>query len=73
MQIPEADWPVVVVIWTPLEKRKIEVHIFERANLSGSGTWKISAKEDLNRPKQVFVHNFRPWAAQKPKFGLFSM
>ena len=35
---PQADWLEVVVIWTPFERRKIEVHIFERANLSGFGT-----------------------------------
>ena len=59
--------PGVVVIWAPLEREKIEVHIFERANLSGFGTWKFSAKEDLNRQKQVFFHNFRPWPAQEPR------
>ena len=66
-QIPQADWPGVVVIWAPFERQKIEVHIFERANLSGFGTWKFTAKEDLNRRKQVFLLNFRPWPAQKPK------
>ena len=35
---PQVDWLEVVVIWTPFERRKIEVHIFERANLSGFGT-----------------------------------
>ena len=35
IHIPQADWPGVVVIWTPFERQKIEVHIFERANLSG--------------------------------------
>ena len=67
IQIPRADWPGVVVISTPFERQKIEVHIFERANLSGFGTWKFTAKEDLNRRKQVFLLNFRPWPAQKPK------
>ena len=33
MQIPQADWPEVAVIWTPFERQKIEVDIFERANL----------------------------------------
>ena len=47
MQIPQADWPEVVVIWAPFERQKIEVHIFERANISGFGT-KFTAKEDLN-------------------------
>ena len=50
-----------------LLKDKIEVHIFERANLSGFDTWKFTAKEDLNQRKQVFLLNFRPWPAQKPK------
>ena len=40
-QIPQADWPGVVVIWAPFERQKIEVHIFERANLAGFGTWKF--------------------------------
>ena len=37
IQIPQADCPEVVVIWAPFERQKIEVHIFERANLSGFG------------------------------------
>ena len=49
------------------ERQKIEVHIFERANLASFGTGKFSAKEDLNRQKQVFLHTFRLWPAQKPK------
>ena len=49
------------------ERQKIEVHIFEGANPSGFGTWMFSAEEDLSRQKQVFLHNFRPWRAQKPK------
>ena len=49
------------------ERSKIEVQIFERVNLSGFGTWKVSAKEHLNRQKQVFLQSFRPWSAQKPK------
>ena len=31
------------------------------------GMWNITHKEDLNRWKQVFLLNFRPWPAQKPK------
>ena len=57
----------VVVIWAPFERRKIEVHIFERANHSGFGTWNFTTKEDLNWHKQVFLLNFRPCPAQKPK------
>ena len=49
------------------ERRKIEVHIFERANLSGFGMWNVTAKENLNRRRQVFLLNFRPWPAQKAK------
>ena len=67
IQIPPADWQGLVVIWAPFERQKIEVHIFERANLSGFGMWKFTAKEDLNQQKQVFFHNFRPWSTQKPK------
>ena len=51
----------------PFERRKIEVHIFERVNLSGFGMWHVTAKEELNRRKQVFPVNFRPWPTQKPK------
>ena len=60
-------WLEVAVIWAPLERRKIEVQIFERTNLPGFGTWNFTAKENLNRRKQVFLLNFRPWPAQKPK------
>ena len=50
---------------------KIEVHIFERANLSGFGTWKFTAKEDLNPQKQVFLLNLRLKPTQKPKIWSF--
>ena len=72
IQIPQADWPGVVVICAPFERQKIEVHIFETANLSGFGTWKFIAKEDLNRQKQVFLHNCKPWLIQKPKIWSIS-
>ena len=65
--MPQADWLEVVVIWAPFERRRIEVQIFERANLSGFGMWNVTAREDLNRRKQVFLLNFRPLPAQKPK------
>ena len=58
--IPQADWLEVFVIWAPFEREKIDVHILGRANLSGFGMWKSTAKEDLNRRKQVFLLNFRP-------------
>ena len=67
IQTPQADWLGLIAIWAPFERQKIEVHIFERANLSGFGTWKLSSKEDLNRRRQIFLLNFRPWPAQKPK------
>ena len=67
MQIPQADWPEVIVIWKPFERQKIEVHIFERANFSVLGTWKFTGKEDLNPQKQVFLLNLRLWPVQKPK------
>ena len=51
----------------PFERRKIEVHIFERANLSGFGMCNVTAKEDLNVRKQVFLPNFRSWPTQKRK------
>ena len=67
IQIPQVDRLEVVVIWAPFERRKIEVHIFEWANLSGFGTWNFPAKEDLIRRKQVFLLDFRPWPVPKPK------
>ena len=45
--MPQADWPRVVVKWAPFERQKIEVHIFERANLSSFDMWKFTAKEGL--------------------------
>ena len=45
----------------------IEIHIFERANLSSFSSWKFITKEDLNLQKQVFLHNSRLWPAQKLK------
>ena len=55
------------MIWAPIERQKIEVHIFEGANLSGFGTWKFTGKEELNPRKQVFLLSLRLWPAQKPK------
>ena len=57
-------------MWAPFERQKIEVHIFEKANFSGFGTWKFTAKEDLNPRKQVFL-NLRLWPAQKRKMWSF--
>ena len=67
IQILQADCLEVVFIWAPFERQKIEAHIIERTNLSGFGTWDFTAKEEINRRKQVFLLNFRPWSAQKPK------
>ena len=44
IQIPQADWPEVVVISAPYERQNIEVHIFQRANRSGFATWEFPAK-----------------------------
>ena len=55
------------IVAPSFKRQKIEVHIFERANHSGFGTWKFTAKEDLNQRKQIFLFNFRPLHAQKPK------
>ena len=49
------------------ERQKFEVHIFERANLSGFAIWEFTAKEDLNPQKQVFLLNLRLWPTQKSK------
>ena len=63
--MPQTDWlGGVVVIWAPFERQKIEVHIFERANLSGLGTGVFIVREDLNQWKRVFVLNFRPQPTQ---------
>ena len=45
IQILQVDWLEGVVIWTPLERQKIEVHIFERPNLSCFDIWKFTTKE----------------------------
>ena len=67
MQIAQTYWPEAAVIWTSFERQKVEVRIFERAYLSGFAKWEFTAKEDLNRRKQVFLLNFRPWPIQKTK------
>ena len=46
MQIPQADRPEVVVMWASFERQKVEVRIFERANLSGFSMWDVTAKEE---------------------------
>ena len=45
-KIPQAHWPEVIVIWAPFERRKVEVHIFDRANILGFATWEFTTKED---------------------------
>ena len=61
IQIPQADWLEVVVIWALFERQKIEVHIFGRVNLSAFGTCKFTNKEELNPPKQVFLLDLSLW------------
>ena len=58
-------------MWAPFERQKTEIQIFERTNLSGLGTWKFTAKEELNPQKQVFLLNLRLWPVQKPKIWSF--
>ena len=58
--------PEVVVVWAPIERQKIGVHIFERANLSGFAMWEFTAKEELNPQKQVILLTLRLWPVQKP-------
>ena len=67
IKIPQPDWPKVLVIWASFKRQKIEVHIFQRASLSGFCTWKFTAKEELNPRKQAFLLNLRLWLSQKPK------
>ena len=43
----------------------LEIHMSERTNLAGFATWEFTNKEDLNPPKQLFLHNLRLWPAQK--------
>ena len=52
------------------KKKDWSSHFWE-SNLSGFGTWKFTAKEDLDWQKQVFLHSFKPWPAQKPKWPTF--
>ena len=54
---PQSWWLEVVVIWAPLERQKVELHIFERANFSDFATWKFTSKEHWIPRKQVFVLN----------------
>ena len=49
----------VDVRWAPFKRQNIEVHIFERANLSDFGMLKFTTKEDLNPRKQVLLLNLR--------------
>ena len=49
-----------------LRGKRLKFTFLRDSNHSGFGTWKFTAKEDLNRRKQVFLHNFRRWPAQKP-------
>ena len=60
-------------MWAPFERRKIEVHIFERANHSGFGTWNFTAKEDLIQRKQVLFLILDLGSPRNQKIGLFSM
>ena len=45
------------MIWAPFERQKIEVYIFERANLLGFGTWNFIAKEDLDPRSTLSASN----------------
>ena len=66
IQIPQADWPEVVVIWASSEKQNVEVCIFDRTNILGFAMWEFTIKEDLSPQKQVCILNLRLWFAQKP-------
>ena len=57
IQIPQANWSEVVVTWAPFERQKVEVHIFDRANLSGFATWEFTTKENFN----PFIDNVVKW------------
>ena len=48
-------------------EQKVEVHIFDRANLSVFATWKFTTKKNLNLRKQVFLLNSMLWTTKKPK------
>ena len=64
---PQVDLQELVVIWTSFERQKVEVHVFDRANLSGLTTCQFTTKEDLNLQKQLFLLNLRFWLALKTK------
>ena len=53
--------PELVFIWTPFEREKIEVRIFDRAILSGLVTREFTTKEDLNPRRQVPLLKLMPW------------
>ena len=71
--MPRADWPEAI-IWAPFERGKVEIHIFERANLSGFATWHFIAKEDLNAQKQALLLLIEDSGTPKnQRFGLLFM
>ena len=48
--------------------QKVEVYIFDRANLSAFATREFTRKENLNQQKQVFLVNLGLRSTQKSKF-----
>ena len=67
IQILQADWSEVVVIWAPFEGEKVKVHIFDMTNLAGFTTWEFTTKKELNPRKQTFLLNLMLRLTQKPK------
>ena len=65
--MPKADCPEVLVIWSPSERQEIEVHIFDRVNLLGFTTRKLTSEEDINPRKHTFLLNVGLWPTQKKK------
>ena len=58
-QIAQTDWQEIVVTRASFERQKVEIHIFDRANIWCFPTWEFTTKEDLNLQKEVFLLNLR--------------
>ena len=63
------NWPGGVVTWAPSKRKKNEVHIFERANLSGF----VSPKKTLIDKNRFFFIILELDPPRNEKFGLFSI
>ena len=60
IQIPQTDWPEIVVVWAPLERQKVEVDIFDGAKLSGFATWELAGISGKTAISTLFKALARP-------------